>query len=212
MSRNNLKQLMPGALPDDLELEERISRAVPQLDDPRQDLLGLNEALFGDQRVFREIGKTAVDAHSMWVDTPFSDSAVLAAAGNVPLSARAKRHATGAIELKSFFKNLTIARGILPTEIVNRRKTWLRSPVERWLRGDLGETIEALLLRGQARERNLFDMGEVRRLLDEHRSGTGQHGSLLMKLASIELWHRLFIDPPLLRPPSGGLRDYAEAR
>ena len=99
------------------------------------------------------------------------------------------------------FKALVDGRRLLPSDIIYRRKQWVRSPLEAWLRSDLGARIEHLILQGPARERALFDLAVVQQVMNAHRSGRADFGELLMMLAGVELWHRLFVDPAVLAPP-----------
>ena len=71
--------------------------------------------------------------------------------------------AGGSLELKSFFKDLMLARQVLPPEVIYRPKTWMQSPTAEWLRGPLGRTIETVVLSRSAGERGYFDMARVQR-------------------------------------------------
>ena len=201
LPRQALARLLAGAAPTDDALAARIARAVPHCDDEREDAISLDEGLFGDQRVMRELGAIATAAHGLWVQSPYSFASVVAAAESVPLGARASRTGAGGLELKAFFKALVDGRRLLPSDIIYRRKQWVRSPLEAWLRSDLGARIEHLILQGPARERALFDLAVVQHVMNAHRSGRADFGELLMMLAGVELWHRLFVDPAVLAPP-----------
>nr|WP_281173461.1 asparagine synthase-related protein [Xenophilus azovorans] len=107
--------------------------------------------------------------------------------------------------MKAFFKALVDARRLLPGDVVYRRKQWVRSPMGAWLRGGLGAGIERLILQGPARDRGLFDLAVVQQVMDAHRAGRADFGELLMMLAGVELWQRLFVDPPTLAPPDDGM-------
>jgi hypothetical protein len=60
-----------------------------------------------------------------------------------------------------------------------------------------------------AGERGYFDMARVQRLMGEHRAGAADHTYPLMMLAGIELWHRIFIDPPAIAKPQLDLSAYS---
>lgn len=202
LDRISVARLLPGAAATDDELAERMAGTVPNnCMDLREDAIALDEGLFGDQRVMREIGAIASAAHGLWVDSPYTAANVVAAAERVPLDARVGVTLTGGLELKAFFKAVAAGQRLLPSDIVYRRKQWVRSPLGVWLRGDLGARIERLILHGPARDRALFDLAFVQQLMDAHRSGRADHGELLMMLAGVELWLRLFVDPSTLMPP-----------
>lgn len=201
LGRDVLARLLLGSAPTDERLAERVAGAVPGCADVREDAIALDEGLFSDQRVMREIGAIAIAAHGLWVHSPYSAAGVVAAAERVPLDARVSRAVTGELELKAFFKAVVDGRRLLPGDIVHRRKQWVRSPLGAWLRGGLGARIEQLILHGPARDRGLFDLTVVQQLMDTHRSGRADHGEVLTMLAGVELWQRLFVDPPILAPP-----------
>jgi asparagine synthase (glutamine-hydrolysing) len=67
-------------------------------------------------------------------------------------------------------------------------------PLAEWFRGELGEHARHVLLDARALGRGYFRPEAVRRLLDEHRSGTFDHGYRLWGLLFLELWHREWID------------------
>lgn len=50
--------------------------------------LRLDEAMYGDQVINRELGKTMVDAHGLWPRLPYADAAVTRWVEAVPPSAR----------------------------------------------------------------------------------------------------------------------------
>lgn len=201
LDRASVARLLLGAAPTDDGLAKRIADAVPSCADAREDAIALDEGLFGDQRVMREIGAIATAAHGLWIDSPYSTADVVAAAERVPLDARVGRTVTRELELKAFFKALVDGQRLLPSDIVYRRKQWVRSPLGAWLRGELGARIEQLILQGPARDRALFDLALLQQVMNAHRSRRADFGELLTMLAGVELWQRLFVDPPTLVPP-----------
>ena len=176
------------------------------------DFIALDEAMYGDQVVNREVGKTLVDAHGLWPRMPYADAAVSRWVEAVPPSARFRRTGRRKAERKSFFKDVMHKEGVLPADVIYRRKTWMYSPTAEWLRGPLHGTIQMLLRDSRLPERGLFDHARVGRLLDEHRAGKRDNSRLLMMLAAVELWHQLFVDPPALAAPGGTLTDYASRK
>jgi len=209
MGRADLRKLKVGAARTDMGLMKKIARFAQRTGHPLTDMICLDESLFGDQRVFLELGKFVVDAHNLWIRVPYSDSVVASIAEAVPPAARYRREAGGSLELKSFFKDLMLARQVLPPEVIYRPKTWLHSPTAEWLRGSLGRTFEAVVLSRSARARGCFDMARLERLICEHRTGAADHTFPMMMLAGIELWNRIFIDPPSIAKPQFDLSAYS---
>ncbi len=85
-------------------------------------------------------------------------------------------------------------RGLVPREILTRRKMGFPVPVGRWLRGPFWPLVEELVLGPEALARGLFDPAEVRRLAEAHRTGAAEHGDRLWLLINLEVWQRIFLD------------------
>ena len=85
-------------------------------------------------------------------------------------------------------------RGLVPEEILSRRKMGFPVPVGRWLGGAYWPLVEDLVLGPRARARGLFDPAAVRRLAEDHRGGRAAHGDRLWLLLNLEVWQRVFID------------------
>ncbi|MGA7878791.1 MAG: asparagine synthetase B [Desulfoferrobacter sp.] len=209
IGRNELRKLKIEADPTDIGLLTRIARFAQRTRHPLTDQICLDESLFGDQRVFLELGKFVIDAHDHWIRAPYSDFSVVNIAEKVPPDDRYRRKADGSLELKSFFKDLMLARQILPPEIIYRSKTWMQSPTVDWLRGRLGRTFEAILLSRSARERGYFNMARVKQLVCEHRAAVADNTYQLMMLTGLEIWHRIFIDSPSLAEAQLDLSDHS---
>jgi asparagine synthase (glutamine-hydrolysing) len=79
--------------------------------------------------------------------------------------------------------------GVLPREILSRRKRGFGVPLDRWFREDLDAYATAMLGAG-ARLRAHLDGLEVDRLLSEHRAGARNHGHTLWTLLTLELFLR----------------------
>lgn len=86
-----------------------------------------------------------------------------------------------------------VARGLVPTSIIHRRKMGFPVPVGRWLRGPFSALVDDLVLSPRARARGLFRPEAMTRLVAEHRAGAN-HGQRLWLLANLELWQRIFLD------------------
>lgn len=207
MDRRALRALLRGAESSDAGLRQRVARSRIATGDGTADAIALDEALFGDQIVCRELGKVLVDAHGLWPRLPYADASVLRVAESVPPALRLHRR-DGVFERKAFFKRALESADLLPREWIYRRKEWMRSPVAAWLRGELRDVARAVLLGPGLRDRGLFDHERIATLLAEHASGT-DHSDVLMMLVAIEIWHRLFIDRTSLAAPDVGLDGFA---
>ena len=85
-------------------------------------------------------------------------------------------------------------KGLVPEEIIWRKKHGFGVPVGRWFRTSLKNFIRETLLSPETVQRGYFREEAVRMLVDEHISGKRDHGHRLWALLTFEIWHRLFID------------------
>jgi len=85
-------------------------------------------------------------------------------------------------------------KGRVPTPILTRRKMGFPVPIGRWLRGPFWPLVEEFVLGPRTLGRGLFDVGFLRQLAEEHRSGRGEHGDRLWLLMNLEIWQRVFLE------------------
>jgi asparagine synthase (glutamine-hydrolysing) len=83
---------------------------------------------------------------------------------------------------------------LVPRGILTRRKMGFPVPLGRWLQGPYWPVVEDLVLSPRALGRGLFHPTAVRRLAEEHKSGSRLHTDRLWLLMNVELWQRLFLD------------------
>jgi asparagine synthase (glutamine-hydrolysing) len=81
----------------------------------------------------------------------------------------------------------------VPREIVYRRKRGWHVPMAEWLRGDLRAFAYDVLLDPHDGCAAFLNEKELRRLLDEHVSGTSDRTRELFALLSLGLWHGTYI-------------------
>ena len=85
-------------------------------------------------------------------------------------------------------------RGLLPDEILTRKKMGFPVPFGQWTRGRWHNSVRDVLLDRRTRERGLINPAAVERLLDGHRDGGISGGDAIWALTNLELWFRTFID------------------
>jgi asparagine synthase (glutamine-hydrolysing) len=71
-----------------------------------------------------------------------------------------------------------------------------------WFRGEARSFLWDHLSPATIRRRGLLNPTTVATMLQQHDSGFADHGPALWGLLSLELWHRLFLDPPSAVPQS----------
>ncbi len=82
-------------------------------------------------------------------------------------------------------------RGVLPPEILTRKKMGFPVPVGKWLRGRFRYLLDEYLL--SPRARGIFNEDFVRELVARHCAGE-EHSERLWALINFEIWQRRFFD------------------
>ena len=88
-------------------------------------------------------------------------------------------------------------RGVVPDPILDERSKYgFTTPIGLQFTKEFapGSGPVDVLLSDRCLERGLFDRSGLTRLIAAHRSGKQDHGSLLFRLLSTELWFRRFVD------------------
>lgn len=123
-------------------------------------------------------------AHSLECRAPFLDHRVVEFAIGLPYRHKRRRPDGAKAVLKRAFPDL------IPKPIRTRRKMGFGVPLDRWFRGELRDELRSVLLDDRALGRGIFRPDAVRRMIDEHASGTHDHAYRLWSLLMLELWFR----------------------
>jgi asparagine synthase (glutamine-hydrolysing) len=91
----------------------------------------------------------------------------------------------------------------VPGEVLHRPKQGFALPLVHWMRNELKDLIEGVLLDPKTLQRGYFNPKAVQQILDEHFRGRRNQSSAIWRLLMLELWHRNFLErfrgaPPLL--------------
>src|SRR5678815_4002444 len=129
---------------------------------------------------------------------PFLDHVLVEFAARVPDRLKLRGFTTKRILREAI-------RGLLPDEILSRRKMGFPVPFAQWMRGPWHTVVRDVLLDRRTRERGVINAAAVERLLDAHREGTVNAGDAIWALVNFELWFRTFID-------SEGVQTLSEAQ
>jgi asparagine synthase (glutamine-hydrolysing) len=122
-------------------------------------------------------------AASVEVRVPFVDPVVARAAFSIPGSDKIRRR-QGKIALKR------AAESWLPREIVYRPKASFSAPLRAWVRNDLQEIINDMLVGGELVGTGMIRSGALRRLIDDEQAGRQDNAKQIWQLLSLELWYR----------------------
>jgi asparagine synthase (glutamine-hydrolysing) len=122
-------------------------------------------------------------AASVEVRVPFVDPVVARAAFAIP--GRDKiRNRQGKVALKQ------AAEKWLPREIVYRPKASFSAPLRAWVRNDLQEVINDVLVRGELVGSGMIRAGALDQLIQDERTGRADNAKQIWQLLTMELWYR----------------------
>ncbi len=82
----------------------------------------------------------------------------------------------------------------VPKDVLDRPKRGFSLPLGHWMRHELKEMVETILLEPRTLQRGYFNRAGVRKMLDEHFSQRRDHSPRLWRLLMFELWHRNFME------------------
>jgi asparagine synthase (glutamine-hydrolysing) len=145
-------------------------------------------------------------ANSLELRVPLLDHVVLEFAASLPPDFKVRGRETKRILKATFARSL-------PAEILKRKKAGFPVPYESWLRGDLKQKIEDVLLSDRCLSRGYFQKEEVSRLLEANGSDN-KFAKDVFCLLVLELWHRTFLDGASgeSNPPPGMSKDCGSRR
>ena len=132
----------------------------------------------------------AVDRASMAcgleVRAPFLDRAFVEMAGRIP-----SKYKVAGWQTKYILKRAL--RGLLPREILTRRKQGFGVPIGLWLRGPLRGVLEERLAPERVAQVGLFNPKTTMRLVGEHLDGQRDHKKVLWALLMFDAWREHYM-------------------
>jgi len=82
----------------------------------------------------------------------------------------------------------------VPKSVLYRRKQGFALPLVHWMRNELRDLVQTVLLEPRTLQRGYFDPQGITRLLDEHFRGQRDQSDQIWRLLVFELWHRNFLE------------------
>ena len=135
---------------------------------------------------------TKVDIDTMAVAlegrSPFLDHEFLELTAQIPYDLKLK----GRNNKKYILKEAL--RGIIPDEVMFRKKMGFGIPVHDWFRNELKEYAHNLLLSEKSINRGIFKKDAVQKLLNTHCNTGVDFGYHIWALVTLELWFREYFD------------------
>lgn len=87
--------------------------------------------------------------------------------------------------------------GLIPREIIHRKKMGFGAPMADWLRGPFGQEVESRLLGSRLMERGYFNLEYLKRLITEHRERRADNSLYIWTLFNLTSWFDYWIDQKL---------------
>ena len=101
--------------------------------------------------------------------------------------------------------------GVLPPDILDRKKRGFGTPMGAWLKRELAPMLRGLLAPQVIRDRGLFNVPGVERLMAEHQANRTDATDALLSLMNLEIWSRLYLDRREPADVADELKRYVEA-
>jgi asparagine synthase (glutamine-hydrolysing) len=178
--------LAPGSATRPLhEALARLPAGVPDLNR----MLFLESKFFLVDHNLNYTDKVAM-ASGVEVRVPLLDPDLVALAARLPLGLK-QRGSTGKWILRKAMEP------ILPPEVLWRDKAGFGAPLRHWVRGPLSSIVDEVLSESSLVRRGLFDPAGVRGMIAADRAGRLDAAYTIFGLVAIELWCRMFVDPPV---------------
>jgi asparagine synthase (glutamine-hydrolysing) len=84
--------------------------------------------------------------------------------------------------------------GIIPDNLIYRKKMGFGAPMEQWLKGKFGQETRSVLLQSRLIEQGYFDGDYIRTLFDNHISGHANNSLLIWSLFNLTSWYDYWIE------------------
>lgn len=142
-------------------------------------------------------------AHSLESRVPLLDHAIVDFVTRLPtrhlINYGWEKNPSGDENLAGKYLFRRAMEGLLPDQILLKRKQGFSAPEQSWYQGPLMTYVKSVLLDRRTLSRGFFQEAAIRRILDEHLAGKVNHRLLIWSLLSFEFWNRLFMDGEGLR-------------
>lgn len=128
-------------------------------------------------------------AVSIEARSPFLDHTLCEYLARVPFSVKVPGYTNRS--LKHLLKE--IATGVLPDDIIHRRKHGFDVPLDQWFRGELAGFAESVFHSPCFVRRGIFRAATVQQMLQRHRARAENHGPRLYAIMVFELWAQRYL-------------------
>lgn len=151
---------------------------------------GINQDLYIDLKTYLvdnilvKVDRMSM-ATSLEARVPLLDLKMVEFAFSLPSKLKLKGNTT-----KFFFKDAM--RGILPDNIIDRRKEGFSIPIKNWLKTDLKDLMMEYLSEKRLKESGIFNINSVKEMISEHLNNRQNHAHRLWTLILFHIWREKF--------------------
>ncbi|MGC8651390.1 MAG: asparagine synthase (glutamine-hydrolyzing) [Minisyncoccia bacterium] len=125
-----------------------------------------------------------VSISSIEARVPFLDHRIAELAFSIPMDLKIKNHST-----KYILKQAV--RGIIPDEIIDRKKKGFGAPVSEWLREnkEIQEKLINIIKNSKIHQLGIFNYSYINQLISDHLTGRHDNSFKIWNLVTLSLWY-----------------------
>lgn len=189
------QEMIDSLYSDDFKNEPKFSNAnVPMLDflgkldsnlSQMEKMLQLEQRFFLADHNLIYTDKMSM-ANGVEVRVPFLDNEFLDFVDQIPINFKIRRNKTKWIFKKSM-------EGIVPNEIIHRKKVGFGVPLRNWMEKDFSELMHSILSKNNLNKLGIFDPKKVSQLLIDNKSGKIDANYTILSIMAIETWCQRFL-------------------
>lgn len=117
---------------------------------------------------------------------PFLDHHLVDFTMDIPQSYKIKNDVP-----KYLFKKAV--EGIIPNEIIYRKKMGFNAPMAQWLRGDFGKKVQSQILESPLINSGRFNLNYINKMFDAHFTNKADNSLYIWTLFNLTAWHKYWI-------------------
>jgi len=126
-------------------------------------------------------------ANSVEARVPFLDHNLVESASRIPANLKLQGLRDKYIYRKSI-------AGIIPKEILKRKKHGFTVPINSWLKGEFGEVALQILSEKNIKKRGFFNPNIIQKIIKNHNKSQPYYRRQFWALVVFEIWYRIYID------------------
>ncbi len=124
---------------------------------------------------------------SLEARVPFLDHHLVEYSSDIPMEHKVKGRTAKYLLKKA-------VEGLIPDEIIYRKKMGFGAPMSQWLKGDFGHYVQGRLMASGLMKRGFLSTGYVQSLVDGHFSGQRDNSLYIWTLFNLTAWYDYWID------------------